>query len=327
MLELNQSYPCKKGFYESRKGNVIKYIVLHYTANEKDTAKNNAIFFNKNNTRGASAHYFVDENSIYQSVQDTYAAWSVGGKAQSSHHPYLNICTNYNSISIEMCTSGNHEVSDKTEANAIELVKYLMKKYGVDANHVIRHYDVNGKKCPSTSFRSGNRWASFIAKLGGNVQEATSTKPTPQPSTPKPSTTNANVDVIFQVKTQKYGWLPPVKNDSDYAGYRNDPIIAVAIKVSIGSIRYRVHVKGVGWLPYVTGCNINDSKNGYAGNGRVIDAIEIYYNTPSNIRPYKKARYKVNNYSYQYDNEKGNGQDGYAGLFGVAMTKLYVKIV
>ncbi len=326
MLEINQSLPCKKGFYESRKGSAIKYIVLHYTANVKDTAKNNAKYFNAQNIRQASAHYFVDETSIYQSVQDNMAAWAVGGKAQSSHHPFLNKCTNYNSISIEMCTSGNSEVSETTENNAIELTKYLMKKYNVDTNHVVRHYDVNGKACPSVSFRTGNRWNNFIAKLGGSVQEATNTGTAPAPQ-PTPSTTNKNVDVIYQVKTQKHGWLPPVTNDNDYAGWQNSPIVGVAIRVSDGSIKYRVHIKGGGWLPYVTGCNINDSKNGWAGNGRVIDAIEIYYNTPSNIRPYKKARYKANNYSYQYDNEKGNRQDGYAGAFGVAMTKLFIRIV
>ena len=37
----------------------------------------------------------------------------------------------------------------------------------------------------------------------------------------------------------------------------------------------------------VTGCNINDAVNGYAGNGLEIDAVEVYYYTPDSIRPYK----------------------------------------
>lgn len=137
---------------------------------------------------------------------------------------------------------------------------------------------------------------------------------------------NSDVNVCYKVKTQKHGWLPEVKNLEDYAGWENSPIIAFAVKVDKGSIKYRAHIKNKGWLPYVSGYNINDFKNGYAGNNEIIDAIEIYYYTPSNIRPSKKAKYKVNNYGWQYDNERINNQDGYAGIFGINVTKLQVII-
>ena len=69
----------------------------------------------------------------------------------------------------------------------------------------------------------------------------------------------------------------------------------------------------------MTGCNINDAVNGYAGNGLEIDAVEVYYYTPDSIRPYKKAKYRVapvggSYYPWQYDNETGNGQDGSRAL-------------
>ena len=63
--------------HSSRNGNSIKYIVEHYTGNLGDTAKNNVDYFYGGN-RSASAHYFVDDNSIWQSVEDSNAAWSVG---------------------------------------------------------------------------------------------------------------------------------------------------------------------------------------------------------------------------------------------------------
>ena len=136
-----------------------------------------------------------------------------------------------------------------------------------------------------------------------------------------------NVNVYYRVRTVKHGWLPEVKNLEDYAGWENSPITDIAIKVDRGSIRYRVHVKGGNWLPYVTGYDINDISNGYAGNGKVIDAVEVYYYTPDDIRPYKKAKYKVNEYPWQYDNETDSRQDGYAGAFGVNVTKLQIEIV
>ena len=134
------------------------------------------------------------------------------------------------------------------------------------------------------------------------------------------------IDVFYKVKTQKHGWLSEVKNLEDYAGWEDSPITDIALGVNKGSIKYRVHVKGGDWLPYVTGYNINDSANGYAGDGRVIDAVQVYYYTPDDVRPYKKAKYKVNNYDWQYDNETTNGQEGFAGVFGVAATKFQITI-
>lgn len=133
----------------------------------------------------------------------------------------------------------------------------------------------------------------------------------------------------YRVKTAQDGWLPEVVNLADYAGIPGHAITDVAIGVDKGSLWYQVHVKGGGWLPAVTGYNINDYNNGYAGNGKVIDAVRVYYNTPADYAAqygYQKAQYRVsplngNYWPWQYDNETGGGQDGYAGAFGYAMDK------
>ncbi len=120
---------------------------------------------------------------------------------------------------------------------------------------------------------------------------------------------------------KKGKWYPTVKNLTDYAGLPGDAITDVAIRANLGSVKYRVHIKGGSWLPYVTGYNISDAANGYAGNGKAIDAIEVYYYTPNHVKPYRKAKYRVSPlngdyWPWQYDNETTNGQDGYAGTFG-----------
>lgn len=67
-------------------------------------------------------------------------------------------------------------------------------------------------------------------------------------------------------------WLPEVIARNDYAGYSNlSPITDIAIQ----DATYRVHIKNGNWLSWVTDYNINDPVNGYAGNGKEIDAIEI----------------------------------------------------
>lgn len=56
----------------------IKYIVIHFTGNKGDTAKNNADFYATGNTREAGAHFFVDKKSeIWESVPMEYTAWAV----------------------------------------------------------------------------------------------------------------------------------------------------------------------------------------------------------------------------------------------------------
>lgn len=144
------------------------------------------------------------------------------------------------------------------------------------------------------------------------------------------TTTNTGTLVEFTYAVRAGGkTYPAVTNLNDFAGAHGVPITDIAIKVNKGSVKYRVHIKGAGWLPYVTGYNWNDHINGYAGNGKVIDAVEVYYNTPSDIvskHGYQKAQYRVsplggNYYPWQYDNETGGGQDGYAGCFGVAIDR------
>ena len=153
--------------YSSRKGNSIKYIVLHYTGNKQDSALGNANYFNGGD-RNASAHYFVDNNSIYQVVEDSNAAWSVG----DGYGRYG--ITNYNSINIEMCTSGGYNVSEHTENNAVELVKTLMAKYGVSIDRVVRHYDASRKVCPNWSDNNWSRWSNFKNKLTCNTNNTAS---------------------------------------------------------------------------------------------------------------------------------------------------------
>ncbi|MBS6022856.1 MAG: N-acetylmuramoyl-L-alanine amidase [Paeniclostridium sordellii] len=51
----------------------------------------------------------------------------------------------------------NRRISEKTVENTLELTKYLMKKYGIDSDHVVRHYYASRKDCPS-AFHDNN-WA------------------------------------------------------------------------------------------------------------------------------------------------------------------------
>ena len=148
---------CNSTNYKAGRTSGIKYIVIHYTANNGDTAKNNADYFANNKNLSASAHYFVDENTVWQSVKDTDTAWHCG--ANTYKHPY---CRNSNSIGIELCSrkdsSGNYYFKDATVKNAVDLTKSLMAKYNIPATNVIRHYDVTEKICPKYYVENEEAW-------------------------------------------------------------------------------------------------------------------------------------------------------------------------
>ena len=166
----------------------IKYLVYHYTGNDGDHDEANGNYFH-NNVVKASAHYFVDDDSVTQSVYDNFVAYSVGGKCQSAHHPLYKICTNSNSISIEMCDTkkdGTVAISEATMANAIELGKIIMQKYNIPLDRVIRHYDVNGKACPNCNdLLNDNTWNAFKSRLNGaTVQIPNTNTPVHTQTTP-----------------------------------------------------------------------------------------------------------------------------------------------
>jgi len=177
-IAIDTSKPANSKNYEKLNSRDISYIVMHYTGNSKDLAVNNAKYF-QTAGRQASAHFFVDDSTIYQSVELHNKAWHCG----TSGTYYHNSCRNANSIGIEMCcTAGNYKISAKTKENAAALCAALCKKLGITAagvdKYVVRHYDVTHKQCPAEMAGANNaEWAAFLAKvkayLGGTVQQDT----------------------------------------------------------------------------------------------------------------------------------------------------------
>lgn len=143
--------------YSNRNRRKIEYIVVHDTGNTGKGADVNAHFnFFNGADRQSSADYFVDDHSIGQFVEDWNYSWHCGdGKGRYG-------ITNSNSIGIEICinSDGNYVQAVK---NTVELVRFLMNKYNIDVNHVVRHYDASRKSCPNQIIRGvdGITWDKF----------------------------------------------------------------------------------------------------------------------------------------------------------------------
>ena len=295
--------PADEGNYtKGRSGRSIEAITIHHMAGRLTAEQCGRIFQAKG--RYGSSHYGVGyDGSIANYVDEENTAWTNS-----------NWDSNCKSITIEISDNDNSWYVNDTTLNAvIKLVADIAKRRGlgtlVPGKNLTWHSMFTNTTCPGDYLRSKMQ---YIADEANKINN---------------ENTSNEVNVYYRVKTQKHGWLSEVKNLEDYAGCENSPITGLAIRVDKGSIKYRVHIKGKGWLPFVTGYDINDFNNGFAGDGvNAIDCVECYYYTPNNIRPYKKAKYKINNYPYQYDNEKINGQDGYAGVYGVTATKFQMVI-
>ena len=213
----------------------VKKVVLHYVGNPKSSAMANRNYFEnqKNGGRYVSSHYIVGlEGEILHCVPENEVA-------------YCSNQANTYSISIECChPDATGKFTDATTASAAELCAYLLKKYGLKVDDLIRHYDVTGKQCPlwfvPTKYQSeavaNARWAGLKAlvsqKMGG-------------------STASANQETSFKVRI-----LDDALNIRKSAGVgypitgviSNHGVYTIVETKTIGSAVWGRLKSGVGWI-------------------------------------------------------------------------------
>lgn len=221
----------------------IKYIVIHYVG-ATGGAKANCQYYASQYV-GASAHYYVDfDGSIWQSVEDKDIAWHCGAKKYK--HPE---CRNANSIGIELCvrnkgsmadTSRDWYFEDATVSAAIQLTRELMAKYGVPADHVIRHYDVTGKICPNPYVynHTAHTWDAFKAQISGQTSKPV--QPAEQPTDWKATGTATCGGNSVRVRREPNGAVAGSLN----SGQRFE----VDGQVSGNWTRVNIAGIGVGWM-------------------------------------------------------------------------------
>lgn len=184
-MKINLNKNFKTHNTSLRLGSIV-YLVIHYVGATGD-AEANVKYYNQPTSKSASADFFVGHTGdVWQYNPDPKKryCWAVGGKKYANGGGTLyGKVTNKNSIHIEMCvknTTSNKNanspgwvISDATLAATIELTKYLMELYNISPDHVIRHFDVNGKPCPGVvgwNPLSGSvaAWKSFHAAISTN---------------------------------------------------------------------------------------------------------------------------------------------------------------
>ncbi len=127
----------------SRPGTALEQvngIVIHYTANPGTTAQQNHDYFEglaETGETSASSHFIVGiEGEIIQCVPCQEIAYASNER-------------NADTISIEVCIADDTGIfSENAKKSLIHLTTWLMGRYDLEIDDIIRHYDVTGKQCP-----------------------------------------------------------------------------------------------------------------------------------------------------------------------------------
>lgn len=143
-----------------------RWIVIHNTDNYKAgaNARAHAMAQRAGNFDRYSAHVFVDDSSAYQATPYNRGCWHVGVNYGS--HNLFGTCSNHNSVGIEMCVNAGYNY-EKAFQNTVQVCRQLMQQLGIDADHVVQHYDVCTKNCPS-AIRAKGDWPRFKKLISTN---------------------------------------------------------------------------------------------------------------------------------------------------------------
>ncbi|MDU4892860.1 MAG: N-acetylmuramoyl-L-alanine amidase, partial [Clostridium sp.] len=247
----------------------------------------------------------IDDKEAIQGLPFNRNAWAAGDGNGQGNRKYIHI---------EICysKSGGHKF-EAAEKRAAQEVAALLKQYGWDIDRVTKHQDFSGKYCPHRTldmgwqrflnmiqaelngasqengelYRVRKSWSDADSQLGaysvldnaknackngysvfdsnGNCMFVNSGNAQQTPSRP---------DVFYKVFTAEDGWLPEVKNLTDYAGVFGHAIRGLMIRLSAGDVNYKVStLRSNSYYPVVR--NHSD----YAGDLKNnIDKVQILNN-------------------------------------------------
>ena len=147
----------------------INNIFVHYTANPGTTAAQNRSYFENLGTTGetsASAHFVIGyEGEIIQCLP-----FEEIGYAVQQH--------NYDSISIECCyLKDDGSFTEATKESLVHLLAWLVGKFDLTTDDILRHYDSNGKMCPKYYAEHEDEWDALKKQVDLYIMQHGTTEP------------------------------------------------------------------------------------------------------------------------------------------------------
>ena len=132
----------------------VKSIFVHYTANPGTSAAQNRSYFSNlalTHETSASAHLIIGyDGEIVQCIPFDEQAYAV-------------MTRNNDSISIECCyVSDDGSFTQETYDTLVHTLAWLLDKYDLTVNDILRHYDCGGKKCPIYYVEHEDAWERLL---------------------------------------------------------------------------------------------------------------------------------------------------------------------
>lgn len=132
----------------------VKEIVIHYTGSSGTTASERKSYFEgiKESDSPQSSHFIVGLNGeIIQCIPTNEVA-------------YATLAKNKNTIAIEYCHEERDGAIDEKEYESlVKLTAWLMEKFGLKKENIIRHSDVNKEiSCPKYFAENKEEWTKFL---------------------------------------------------------------------------------------------------------------------------------------------------------------------
>lgn len=142
----------------------INNIFVHYTANPGTSAAQNRSYFAnlaETHERSASAHLIIGyEGELIQCIPFDEQAYAV-------------MTRNEDSISIECCyLSDDGSFTQETYDTLIHTLAWLLDKYDLSVEDILRHYDCGGKLCPLYYAENEGAWDQLRQDVEAYLVEA-----------------------------------------------------------------------------------------------------------------------------------------------------------
>lgn len=293
------------------------------------TAKEGCNYFASTN-RKCSANYVIGyDGSIGLSVEEKDRSWCSSNSDNDDR-----------AITIEVASDIKtpYTVTDKAYKALINLVADICVRN--DINKLVWSYEksdrINHRKgCNMTVHRDFATKAcpgDYLYEKHSDIAEKVNQILAQYAESNKEDLIEKIPDVYYRACTNK--WWSEVKNyntknSEGYAGVQGKSMTALAVKASIGTIKYRVHLKGGKWLPWITSYDVENAVTGYAGiKGKEIDAVQmILEGTDKYAIKYRVSSKGSKSWYSWYTNLDGGSNDGYAGKMGQAIDCIQMEIV
>lgn len=341
-MQITKQYATNNECYKYGAKLNVKKAMVHSTACPGVPAKQFANGWNtyRPSGRQVCVHGFLDDISCYQLLPWDIQGWHCGGSG------------NQQAIGIELCEPKRYsdkEYFEKVIKNAIEVYAYLCKTYGIDPSNIISHAE--GYKLGIASNHSDvAHWWSHVGYTMDNfrsdVRECLNSGKvnvtytgTKEQGTTKSETAKTPIsgDVVYQTYSSGKGWLTDVVNynnvnSNGFAGWIGKPMLALRANVKgdakdVGYLEYRAHCLGGGWFNWQRDRQKDKNGENFAGTCKnKIDGIQMRIVGVKG----KHVKYRVHVIGIgwlEWITDYGNGNNGYAGLYGHAIDAVQIDVV